>query len=196
MIKSSKKTLFVALMLSSWAATAANWQVNNEQSQLSFISTKKDSIAEINRFTRLNGQLDNNGKFTLNIDLNSVDTGIEIRDSRMKEFLFNVVEFPVAALTATVAPSIIDELTIGASTTHTAEGILELHGQTKAIQIETLVTKLSDTELLVVSAKPVIIDAADFQLIKGVDKLKELAGLPSISKAVPVSFYLTLNAAK
>jgi hypothetical protein len=53
---------------------------------------------------------------------------------------------------------------------------------------------VSDSELLVVSAQPVILNVTDYQLGKGVEQLKELAGLPSISYAVPVSFYLTLTA--
>jgi hypothetical protein len=47
---------------------------------------------------------------------------------------------------------------------------------------------------LVVSAHPVILNADNYKLAKGIEKLRELASLPSISHAVPVSFYLTLNA--
>jgi len=45
---------------------------------------------------------------------------------------------------------------------------------------------------VVSSLAPVIVQANEFGLVAGVEKLKELAGLPSISLAVPVSFVLTL----
>jgi hypothetical protein len=55
------------------------------------------------------------------------------------------------------------------------------------------VTKLANGSLLVNSVKPVIIKAVDFNLVKGIEKLRQLAGLPSISTTVPVSFVLRLN---
>jgi hypothetical protein len=62
------------------------------------------------------------------------------------------------------------------------------------VAAEVVVTKLNDNTLMLVSAKPLILNVADFALVQGVEKLQELAGLPSISHAVPISFYLTLNA--
>ena len=59
---------------------------------------------------------------------------------------------------------------------------------------DVLVTKVTENELLVVSSHPVILSVDDYKLAQGVEKLRELAGLPNISHAVPVSFYLTLNA--
>jgi dihydrodipicolinate synthase/N-acetylneuraminate lyase len=62
------------------------------------------------------------------------------------------------------------------------------------LSLDVLVTKLAANKILVVSAHPVIIKADEFALAKGVEALREVAGLPMISYAVPVSFYLTLNA--
>jgi hypothetical protein len=57
-----------------------------------------------------------------------------------------------------------------------------------------LITRTSESGLLVVSKQPVVISAAQFGLAEGVDSLREIAGLPSISVAVPVSFVLSFNA--
>src|SRR5690606_19855903 len=105
----------MTFMLAGHAAQAADWQLNNDQSQLNFISTKKQNIAEIHHFGSLSGQLTETGAFTLNIDLDSVDTGVEIRDTRMKELLFNVMDFPTAELTAQVKPALINDLAVGQS---------------------------------------------------------------------------------
>ncbi|MCX4188586.1 YceI family protein [Methylophaga sp. OBS4] len=190
-----KSSYLLSLLLLSAVAQAGQWLVNNEQSQLSFVSTKKVNIAEVHHFGQLAGGLSESGQFSLDIDLASVDTGIEIRDSRMREFLFNIVEFPKARITAEVDSVVIDALEVAQSTTMTIEGELSLHGQSQPLTSEVLVTRISDSELLVVSAKPIILSVADYELVQGVEKLRELAGLPSISHAVPVSFYLTLNAA-
>eukprot|EP00493_Phyllostaurus_siculus_P025750 UN26095 len=55
------KTLaIIGLSLSSVAlsnAAHADWQLVNDKSQLSFVSIKKDSIAEAHHFTNLEGTL-------------------------------------------------------------------------------------------------------------------------------------------
>jgi hypothetical protein len=38
--------------------------------------------------------------------------------------------------------------------------------------------------------KPIIVNAGSLNLVEGVEALRESAGLPSISKAVPVTFVL------
>ncbi len=54
-----------------------------------------------------------------------------------------------------------------------------------------LVTKLSAGRFVVASLRPVIVNAAAFELAAGIEKLREVAGLPSIGGSVPVSFVLT-----
>jgi polyisoprenoid-binding protein YceI len=189
------KTLFsVGMLLAATTVSAANWQLNNDQSQLNFVSIKKGNVAEVHHFERLTGSLSESGTFTLDIDLESVNTNIEIRDQRMREFLFDVVDFPASSLTAQVEPALVSELASGMSRTATIDAELSLHGQKQSLTIDVLVTKLSDNTLMLVSAKPLVLNVSDFDLVQGVEKLRELAGLPSISHAVPVSFYLTLNA--
>jgi hypothetical protein len=43
------------------------------------------------------------------------------------------------------------------------------------------------------SKKPVVVNAPEFKLAEGVEALREIAGLPSISLAVPVSFVLAFD---
>jgi polyisoprenoid-binding protein YceI len=175
-------------------AHAASWQINNAQSQLNFVSIKKGDVAEVHHFERLTGSLSDSGLFSADIDLESVNTNIEIRDQRMREFLFDVVDFPTATLSAQVDPTVVTALVAGQSQTATVDAELSLHGQKQTLAIEVMISKLSDNKLMLVSAKPLVLNVSAFDLVQGVEKLRELAGLPSISHAVPVSFYLTLNA--
>lgn len=184
----------LALFLAS-AASATDWQLDNSQSELSFISIKKQNIAEVHTFSQLAGELNAMGEFSLNIDLNSVDTNIDIRNARMKEFLFQVANFPTANITAKLDMDSINAMTVGQQRSDSVTGTLALHGQQQELQIDVVISKLADDKLFVVSSKPILLNVSDYQLVEGVEKLRELAGLPSISHAVPVSFYLSLDAA-
>jgi polyisoprenoid-binding protein YceI len=185
--------LIVALSLSSISAYAADWVIDSSGSQLNFISIKKMNIAEVHQFKQLQGSYDSKGNFVLDIDLASVDTQVPIRDDRMKKELFEVSKFSTAKLTAMIDTDQIDAIAEGASERFTFDAKLDLHGVSKPITLDVIVTRLVGAKLSVVSAKPVIINADDFELASGINKLMELASLPSISHVVPVSFYLTLK---
>jgi polyisoprenoid-binding protein YceI len=193
-MKILKTIASVTLLMAAVTAHAASWQINNAQSQLNFVSIKKGDVAEVHHFERLTGSLSDSGLFSADIDLESVNTNIEIRDQRMREFLFDVVDFPTANLSAQVDPALVTALATGQSKTATVDAELSLHGQKQTLAIEVMISKLSDNTLMLVSAKPLVLNVSAFDLVQGVEKLRELAGLPSISHAVPVTFYLTLNA--
>jgi polyisoprenoid-binding protein YceI len=187
-----KWLLFLAASLLSTSVMAGDWQVNQEHSRVSFISIKKADIAEVHHFKHVAGSLTDAGAFSLSIDLISVDTGIEIRDQRMQTVLFEVAQFPKLILDAVVNPKLLAGLKVGDTLTTQVEATISLHGQKQQKSFEVLVAKLSDKKMVISSLAPVIVQANEFGLGSGVEKLKEMAGLPSISLAVPVSFVLTL----
>ena len=186
-------TLFVAGLFFSAVIYANEWRLNTEASQLSFISIKKTHLAEIHQFTQLEGSLDAQGQFSLEIDLASVDTNIAVRDERMKSYLFDIKQFSTATVSAKIDLDSLDAIAEGASKRMTLDTIHELHGETQALTFDVMVTRLVGAKLSVVSLHPVILNVGDFSLISGIEKLRELAKLPTISYAVPVSFYLTFN---
>ena len=73
------------------------------------------------------------------------------------------------------------------------DGKIALHGKSQTKTFSVIITKVSDNKLLVNSFQPIIVNANEFDLVAGIDKLREIAGLSSISQAVPVSFVLTLT---
>ncbi|NOQ93574.1 MAG: YceI family protein [Methylophaga sp.] len=197
-MKNIKLIKFVAVILSTLIVStinvyAAEWVVDADKSQLNFISIKKGTIAEIHQFDQFQGQLNSQGQFELKIDLTSVDTNIAVRDERMKKHFFNVDSFATATLTSNIDLSLLDAIAQGSSAPLVIDANLELHGEIKPVQLNVIITRLVGAKLSVVNTQPVIINVADFALVSGVNKLMELAKLPSISHAVPVSFYLTLN---
>ena len=50
------------------------------------------------------------------------------------------------------------------------------------------VTRIANDKVVVATTEPIILDANSFDLGDGLAQLRELASLPSISTAVPVTF--------
>jgi polyisoprenoid-binding protein YceI len=142
------------------------------------------------------GTITDDGQVTVSMFLDSVETLIPIRNERMREFLFETTNYKDATLTAKVEPAIIADLQPGQITEITAEGNLSLHGETQPMIISMQAAKVDDGTVMVASTKPLIVDAAKFGLSDGVEKLREIAGLESISHAVPVTFVMTFVAAQ
>lgn len=171
----------------------ANWAVSQSESAISFVSIKKQHIAEVHHFNAFEGTLTKNGKFDLSISLASVDTGIAIRDLRMKTFLFDVSNFAKAKITADVSNLALDSLAVGASVGNQIAANLTIGGIAKPQVVDVMITRTSADSFVVTSTKPLIIKASDYLLIGGINKLRELAKLSSISHSVPLSFTLTLR---
>ena len=186
-------TLVFSLTLLWGASASAQWALDNAASRLSFVSTKAGTAAEVHRFGSLEGVVDDDGNVTLGIYLDSVDTAIEIRDERMREMLFETAQYPTAELTATVDTGALESLSVGESTTMASEAELSIHGTSTRLTVSMTVARLSPSRVLAVSREPLIVNASQVGLLEGVERLREVAGLPSISPAVPVTFVLAFD---
>tara|TARA_R110001632_G_scaffold155873_2_gene274113 strand:- start:68722 stop:69318 length:597 start_codon:yes stop_codon:yes gene_type:complete len=175
------------------ASASADWRLLNNASHLNFVSTKNVNVSEIHHFSRLDGSLSSTGELSVDIDLSSVQTGIDIRNTRMREKLFMVDNFPKATLKATL-PEEITKFTSGQSGTFIIPSKLTIMGQQHELEIEVQVTKTDHNRFVATSAKPILITAGDYGLQSGIDWLQNVAKLSSISPTVPVTFNLTFIA--
>ncbi|GAB3093277.1 YceI family protein [Aestuariicella hydrocarbonica] len=191
---SLKTALIASSLLVISGVSQADWSLDNEQSQLNFVSVKKSAVAEIHTFKSVSGTLSDSGQVNVNIDLSSVDTKIPIRDERLLKVLSEAGAFPTAELTGQVDTAAVKALKAGESLTQDISMTLNLHGQTNTVAATVKVTALTNGNLQVATLQPVIINAADFALVAGVNELKKLAGLPSISAAVPVTAEFVFDA--
>lgn len=171
----------------------AHWMLVENESSLSFVSTKNQHISEIHQFKTLKGEFSPQGKLLVEIDLASIDSGIGIRDTRMREKLFLVDKFPSANLTAQLPDSVLT-LAKGSSISVTLPAELSLMGIKKTITTTVQVTRKADNGIVTTSTQPILISAADFGLTSGVEILQKLAGLSGIGLTVPVSFNLVFLA--
>lgn len=169
--------------------------LNNEQSYLQFISVKNSLIAETHRFASLSGFVAEGERAQLQVNLGSVETGIPIRNERMREHLFKIAQFATANISVPLSDLSTNALTIGQSMTRDIKVTLDLHGKTQTLSSKVSVTRMAEGGLVVQSIAPVVVNTASFDMTAGVDKLRELAGLATISQAVPVSFALQFDPA-
>lgn len=175
-----------ALLLTLASGAVAAWELDGAGSKLSIVSIKAGDIAEVHRFESLGGTVGDDGQVDLHVDLASLTTGIAVRDERMRELFFETERYPQARLTAEVPQDVLDTLAPGNSHTLSLTGQLSLKSVTLPVTLDLLATGLEGGAVLVVNRSPVIIDAGRFGLADAVARLRELAGLPSISLAVPV----------
>jgi len=185
----NKLCLLISLCLFAFSAKA-EYQLDNEASSLNFISIKKDKIAEVHFFKQMSGSIDAEGVAKISIDLTSVETNIAIRNERMNTLLFETVNFSAASVSAELDVAVLQSMEMGSSIVLPVELRLDLHGSSKVISAQLRVTGLEGGALLVSTQTPILLNAFDFGLNAGVEKLMEVAKLPSISTAVPVTFNL------
>jgi hypothetical protein len=185
-----------AFLLAACAALPvhADWQLDNESSRLSFISTKATHITEVNRFRGLRGSVEDDGKVRLQVELETVETGIPLRDERVRKQLFEIARFAEAEISAQLDFAPLVALAPGAQLELRLPLLVNLHGHKQEYRSELLVTRLDDRRFQVVTLAPLVLNAADFGLAEGLESLRALAGLPAISLAVPVSAVLIFNA--
>jgi polyisoprenoid-binding protein YceI len=180
-------TLF---LLTACGMARADWELDNTSSSIHFVSVKNDSVGEVHSFASLVGFIGADGKATLSINLESVQTLIEIRDQRMRELLFETVKFPVATVSAQLDPSALALAAESGIVTTELPVTLSLHGKEKALTAAVVIVGDGSDRLVVFSAAPILVNAADFDLAAGVAALQNVAGLKAISTAVPVTLQL------
>jgi len=191
-----KHLVLVLFFLAPCGAAWADWELDNTKSVLNFVSIKNDSVGEVHSFVSLMGFIGAAGNVQMTINLDSVETLITVRNERMRELLFETVKFPSAQLTAKVEPAVLAEAAKGGIVNAELPVTLSLHGKVKTLTVSVLVVGEVNGNLRVFTARPVLINAADFGLENGITALQQIAGLRSISHAVPVTLQLLFVQAK
>lgn len=164
----------------------AAWYLDNESSRLSFISTKADNISEVHRFLTLHGSIDEQGAARLRIEMESLSTGIPVRDERMRSLLFATEQFPDARVMAQLNLAPITGLAPGAQLEITLPIQVQIRERKHGYMAELLVTRLDMHRFQVVTLAPLVLHAEHFGLQPGIEALREVARLSSISLSVPV----------
>ena len=188
-----RATIRIFQCLISWgllivsATASAQWTLSNEASTLSFVTVKADHVAEVHTFDELSGAIGEDGSVSVEIALASVNTLVPIRNERMQSMLFETDFFPRATITSQINSDRLANMAPGSSEEMGLDFTLELHDQSQTYNATVLVSR-QEAGLIATTLKPIVVNAESFDLVAGVEALREVAGLPSISRAVPVSF--------
>ncbi len=173
--------------------TNHSYTLDSESSSLFFVSTKNVHVIETHTFTDITGEISSAGEVVVFVNLNSVESGIDIRNERLRELLFETSQFNTAAATMSLDLATIDAIPIGEVSELSLSVQASLHGINTDLLVQISVTRLTADTLLIQNLAPLLLHVEDFNLGAGVEALKELAGLDVISYSVPVNFTLIFN---
>ncbi|MEM9582560.1 MAG: YceI family protein [Pseudomonadota bacterium] len=189
-------TLTIALAAAGTAGFAdghaKGWTLDGENSKLSFGSVKKEYVGEVHTFEDISGTVGADGAMAIDVNLASVETYIDIRNTRMIEHVFK------DAATATIASQIdmeaMNALAVGDMAVMDFDGTLSLIGTDVDLYTEVFVVRLSEDRMMATTDSMVFLDAEEAGIDAGITKLMELAELPSITRAAPVTLRLVFDA--
>jgi len=174
-----------------FAGGHANWTLVPEDSKIAFGSVKKDKVGESHHFSGLTGMVSEGGDVTIAIDLASVETWIDIRNERVREFVFHGMG--AAELSAKLDMAALTALPVGGTATVPVNGNFKLMGTDVAIATDMFVVRLAENRVMVLTDEMFWIGTGDLGIDAGVDKLMELAKLPGITRTVPVTARLVFT---
>ena len=184
--------LGLGLALAATTASADSWTLDGDASKLAFGSIKFNDLGEVHSFKSIDGTVAEDGSVTLGIDLASVETNIDIRNERMVEHVFK--KAPRASISAQIDMAAMEGLAVGESKVMEVEGDLDLLGVEVPLYGDMFVMRLTEDKVMVTTDSMLFLSTADAEIDPGVDKLMELASLPNIVRAVPVTLRLMFDA--
>lgn len=187
------------LTLASGAASAtglgaAHWTLDAAGSTLTYQSVKKNTVVETNRLRNLSGAVSPDGTASVTIDLNSVDSGIDVRDVRMRFLFFQTFKFPVATVSTKIDPVAVADLATKRRLKMQLPFTLDLHGFQKSFVANVVVTLISDAQVSVASESPIEIKVEDFGLLPAIEKLQQAGDVANIVPVASVSFDFLFDA--
>ena len=187
----TKTLATAAFILTAPMALAEGWTLDGGSSNLSFGSVKSEYTGESHSFKELTGTVSETGAVEVIVDLTSVETNIDIRNERMIEHVFKAAK--TATINAQIDMDEVNGLNVGDSKLVEVTGTVEVVGTEVELDAEMFVMRLSEDKAMVATNGMVFLDMDEAGLNGGIDKLMELAGLESITRASPVTLRLMFN---
>lgn len=169
------------------------WWVDDEASSLSFVTVKNGDVDEEHELSGISGWADTTGQIRFVLDMSSLETFIDIRNERMAEHLFQTADFPEAHVSARYDVTAYDELAVGDSVEQALDFRLSIRDMPLDLSTSVTITRLAEDRIRVESSVPVNVLAAPLQLEDGIETLRGLAGLDSITPSVAVSFVVEMQ---
>lgn len=165
------------------------WELDLAESELGLTSTKNSQISERHTLRFSSGNISAGGKARVEVDLGSIETRIPIRNERMLKFLFG------SETSAMVSVDLDTEMIVPLA-----------NGETRSLSPTVVITANNHEVLLPVTLSATVADGSKVRVSgsgeldvaalgyrAGIEMLREIAGLKSISLNVPIDFVLVFH---
>ncbi len=169
------------------------WVLNPRLSNVYMQTVKNNAVFETHQFTAVEGSVSKNADVSVKIELNSIDTGVDVRNVRMRFLLFETYKFPYAEISAKLDKAKLKALATETRLSYPLTLTVGMHGVVKELKTIVWVTRISDTAVSVATIQPIIVTAETFGLNGGIAKLAEAVGGIPIASAASITFDLVFG---
>jgi outer membrane protein OmpA-like peptidoglycan-associated protein len=198
---SLRAPLLLALILAATGAHRAgaqdflnqDWVLDPARSHIYLQTEKLDKVIERDQFTAIEGGVRKDGRASIKIDLGSLDTGIDLRNVRMRFLLFETFRFPSAEITAQLDKTKLQGLGATKPVNYPLKVKVGMHGLEREIETAVWVTRTGDTTVSVATINPIVVSAESFEFTRGVAKLADAMGGIPIVPSASITFELTFG---
>jgi OmpA-OmpF porin, OOP family len=170
-----------------------DWVLNSAQSHLYMQTEKLQGVIEKHEFNAMEGGVSKDGDATVKIDLNSLETHVDLRNVRMRFLLFETFKFPYAEITTRLDKAKLGDLATKNAVNYPLTLNVNLHGVTKQIQTVVSITRTSATTVSVATTQPILITADTFGFAPGLAKLADAMGGIRIVPDASITFDLVFG---
>jgi len=193
-LKTGFATLFAlaGLTFTTLSASSADWNLAADDSKVAFGSIKKNTIGEVHHFTGLTGSVAADGTVSVEIDVTTIETFIDIRNERFLEYVF-AANAPKAVLSAKIDMGKLEALKPGETIDADVEGTLTFNANDVPIEATMFIARLADDKVMVTTDEMIMVSMEDLGVQAGVDALQKIAKLPGITRVSPVTLRLVFT---
>ncbi|MEZ5816949.1 MAG: OmpA family protein, partial [Hyphomicrobiaceae bacterium] len=130
---------------------------------------------------------------TVRIDLGSINSGVDVRDVRMRFMLFETFKFPHATIKAKLDRSKLQAVLAETRIAYPLSVTVDLHGTTNTFDTKVWVTRLDASTVSVSSIEPIIVKAEQVGLAANIARLVEVIGGKLIASGASITFDLVFG---
>ncbi len=174
--------------------TNQEWLLDPANSSVYMLTLKANTIFEVQQFKRIEGNISSTGDANIKIDLASIDSGIDLRDTRLRFQLFETFKWRYAQINARLDKAKLQALATQTRLRMPLTVSVGMLGRLNDFTSEVWVTRVSDTTVSVTTITPIIVTAESFGLEKNIAKLVDAIGGTPITPAVTITFDLLFGA--
>jgi OOP family OmpA-OmpF porin len=170
-----------------------DWVLDPAVSNVYLQTVKANAKFETHQFTAVEGNVGRDGAASVRIDLKSIETGVDLRNVRLRFLLFQIYKFPTAEITAKLDKTKLAALATETRIKYPLTLTVNMHGIVKDIETAVWITRMSETTVSVATIQPIIVNADTFDFTAGIAKLSEAVGGTLIAPAASLTFDLVFG---